>query len=277
MFYYKNWDWFCGSIKELGLKTCTAHESLEASDRFIVLKHDVETNPYKALRLAEIEHRHGINGSYYVQACLLEDPKNVEIFRQMKNMGHEISYHYDVLDANSGDFEKAERDFARWVERFRDCGFIFKTICQHGNPIKKRVGYTSNRDFFRNPKIKSKYSEMVDMVVDYSNYVTQPYIYISDAGYMWKHITEPETNDLHPDAPTIPIRGGDFEGLIRYIKAADSAVVLSTHPHRWEEHKLKIKAKIFFFRIVRSMARCISKMPFAYNLLNKFYFLARKI
>lgn len=277
MFYYHNWDRFCQFVKNSNFATCTAEESLSTpKDRkFIVLKHDVEGNVPKALKLAEIEHRYGIRGSYYVQAYLIENPENVSILKKMKELGHEISYHYDVLDANSGDFEKAEKDFAYWIKQFNENGFVFKTICQHGNPIKKRVGYTSNRDFFRNPKIKAKYNQFVDMVVDYSQYIGQWYNYISDAGYMWKHITEPETNDLNPDSPTIPI--GNFNRLKEFISNSACSIVLSTHPHRWEESKAKIMCKIGFFKCARTTAKTLQKIPFAYSILNRFYFLAKKI
>ena len=277
MFYYSNWYNFCKRIKDTQFKIVRADESIsEHKDaKFIVLKHDVEDNVAKALRLAEIEHILGINGSYYVQAYLLKNPKNVIMLRKMRDMGHEISYHYDVLDANSGDFDNAEKDFAKWINIFRKEGFAFKTICQHGNPVKERIGYRSNRDFFRNKNVKSHYPDMVDMVVDYSRYVNQPYKYISDAGYMWKYITEPETNDLNPDADIIPI--GNFSKLIDFIEQSDCSIIISTHPHRWVESKVKINAKIVVFKIIRATALTMQKIPLAKKLMNHFYFLAKKI
>lgn len=60
---------------------------------------------------------------------------------------------------------------------FADNGFRYGTICQHGNPVKKRVGYTSNRDFFRNEEIRSHYPNLVDMVANYSLYAVSKYRY----------------------------------------------------------------------------------------------------
>lgn len=193
----------------------------------------------------------------------------------MQDMGHEISYHYDVLDANSGDYERADHDFKHYLARFHKEGFSFNTICQHGNPVKKRVGYTSNRDFFRNPKIRAEYPDLVDMVVDYSQHIHCKHIYISDAGYLWKHITEPETNDLHPKSVDIPI--GNFEKLKRYVENESVSVVLSTHPHRWEQSPIKIYCKIIVFKVARNVAKTMKKIPFLYSLMNQFYFLAKKI
>ena len=81
MFYYKNWERFCEALSKSGVTLCTAEEAhkLPKGKRFVVLKHDVETFVPNAHRLAAIEHRYGICGSYYVQAYLMSDPKNIEL------------------------------------------------------------------------------------------------------------------------------------------------------------------------------------------------------
>lgn len=278
MFYYKNWEDFCSWVNNSGIKTCTAEESLSlvgTERKYIILKHDVETNVSHALKLAQIEHDHGIHGSYYIQAYLLESKENIKMLSMIRDMGHEVSYHYDVLDANNGDYIKAEKEFDKWLNLFDSLGFKFKTICQHGNPVKKRIGYSSNRDFFRNEGIKSRHDNLVDIVVNYSEHILDPYIYISDAGYMWKHITEPETNDLNPKSEIIKI--GNFHKLRAYISKSDCSVILSTHPHRWMRSRIKIKFKIYIFRVVRSSAKILQRLPLVKTLLNKFYFLAKNI
>lgn len=277
MFYHKNWDKFCEKLTEAKLTLCTAEQSLKLpeDERFVVLKHDVETFVPNAHRLASIEHKYGICGSYYVQAYLMSDPENIRLLKEMQSWGHEISYHYDVLDANAGNYEAAEDSFKKYSKVFADNGFHYTTICQHGNPVKKRVGYTSNRDFFRNKKIHSHYSSLVDMVVDYSQYIKHKYRYVSDVGYCWNIITEPETNDLHPDVKNV--RVGGFNDLLALVMNTDYSYVISTHPHRWMSVAWKINLKICIFRVVRNTIMLIRHIPGIECLLNKFYFLAKKI
>lgn len=277
MFYYKNWERFCKFLKESGVTLCTAQDSLTLSpnERFVVLKHDVETFVLNAYRLAEIEHRYGICGSYYVQYYLLKNQENIRLLQLMQNWGHEISYHYDVLDANAGDYNAALLDFKKNKNVFHENGFQFKTICQHGNPVKNRVGYTSNRDFFRNQDIKSQFSNLVDIVVDYSKYSHHEYKYISDVSYRWNVITLPETNDLYPDVKNVKI--GDFDALENLIKNSGSSFIVSTHPHRWKASKTSIYVKIVLFRIIRALVLGAKNIPGVNQLLNKFYFLAKKI
>ncbi len=275
MFYYKNWDRFCCALKENGTKLCTGEESLSATEKFVVLKHDVEGAVPNAHKLASIEHKYGICGSYYVQAFLLNDPKNVALLQEMQAMGHEISYHYDVLDAHSGDYDAAQKDFQKYLDEFHANGFKFQTICQHGNPVKERLGYNSNRDFFRNKDILKRYPKFVDMVVNYSQHVRTPYKYISDAGYGWNIITLPETNDLHPEVKNIRI--GNFEKLTKLLLESENSFVVSTHPHRWRDTVFSIYLKIAFFRCVKSAVLLLKRIPFVEKILSKFYFLAKKI
>lgn len=277
MFHYKNWEKFCKTIAESGVPIYTAEESLKLPRdvRFIVLKHDVETFVSNAHKLASIEHEYGIRGSYYVQAYLMHSLENIRLLKEMQAWGHEISYHYDVLDAHAGDYEAAEKDFIKYSKVFAEYGFEYGTICQHGNPVKKRVGYTSNRDFFRNKEIRSHYPELVDMVVDYSQHIGRKYRYISDASYRWNIITEPETNDLHPEVKNVKV--GGFKDLLVLVMDGEYSYVISTHPHRWVSSAWQINMKIAIFRVVREFVMVARKIPGIGWLLNKFYFLAKKI
>lgn len=276
MFYYKNWENLCALLQKNGVYTCTAADSLivEKCMQFVVLKHDVEGNVRKAHKMAQIEKKHKILGSYYVQGYLIKDSNNVKLLQEMQSWGHEISYHYDVLDSCNGDYEAAIKQFAEYLKIFNEAGFELTTVCQHGNPVKKRIGYTSNRDFFRNQKVKALYPQIVDVVVDYSQHTEHEYKYISDAGYCWNIITEPETNDLHPEAKNVKI--GSFANLKSEIEKGVS-MVISTHPHRWKDSAVKIYAHIFMFKVIRVVVKTIRHVPGVEWLMNKFYFLAKKI
>lgn len=276
MFFYQNWELFCAAIKKYNIPTYKARDILKtgAKGQFIIFKHDVETNPSKALRLAEIESKFGISGSYYVQAYLLDSTHNVAILQQIRDLGHEVSYHYDVLDANKGDLEKADQDFKYYIDRFESFGFSIETICQHGNPVMDRVGYHSNRDFFRNKNISRQYSKLADIVVDFKEKTNLKYTYISDAGYSWNLISNPENNDIDKSIPDIPLKG--FDGILELIEKGDS-IILSTHPHRWKKSRWGIYLRITFFKIIRTSVQIARKIPFVEKILSRFYFLAKKI
>lgn len=60
-----------------------------------------------------------------------------------------------------------------------------------------RVGWSSNKDFFRNEQISRKYNNIFDIVVQGAHTLKGKYKYISDAGYGFKLISDIENNDLH--------------------------------------------------------------------------------
>ena len=132
IFVYKAWERFCGKLSRNGIYSIAACNVSDRLAGYLVLKHDVETNVRSAFRIAEIEHRYGHCGSYYVQINLLQDVGNIELLQKMQEMGHEISYHHDVMDSNRGDIGQAVKEFEENRLLFEKNGFPVLTVCQHG-------------------------------------------------------------------------------------------------------------------------------------------------
>lgn len=274
-FVYKNWDMFCRKLAELNIFSVTSSNVLSGiNTRFLILKHDVETKVKNAYRIAQIEHKYGHRGSYYVQAYLLKSSKNVKLLREMQSMGHEISYHYDVMDSCKGDIDSALKEFRKNVSVFLECGFPIATLCQHGNPLIERKGYTSNRDFFRNPKIQALYPNMTDIMVDFKTKAKCDYVYISDAGRQFNIIFDPINNDIvKSDDKDIFIKS--FDELIEHIKSNNC--ILSIHPHRWVNCAVTYKIRNYVFKFIKSTVNFAYRVPGIKKIINKFYFLAKKI
>lgn len=277
MFLYKQWDKFCQNLKNRGIISTPASTllKLKADEPFVVLKHDVETNPKKALRLAQIESKYSHKGSYYVQAYLLKNSKSVSILKKIQDLGHEVSYHHDVMDSNKGNLIKAKEEFCKNVETFKRHGFNVETVCQHGNPVIERKGYSSNRDFFRDHSIEQLFDNISDIMVNFKTKMNADYIYISDAGYGWKIIYDPENNDI-VDSSEKDINLCDLDEVLKLI-GNQNPVIVSTHPHRWNNNIAIAKFKNITFKFIKFSAKCISKIPFINKLMGKFYFLAKKI
>ena len=65
------------------------------------------------------------------------------IIREIRDMGHEIGYHYDDLSFCKGDHEKAIRRFEKNLATLREIAPV-KTICMEGAPLSK----WDNRDLW---------------------------------------------------------------------------------------------------------------------------------
>lgn len=274
IFVYKKWDSFCKALANKGIISIPACEVSRETESYTVLKHDVETDVLRAYELAKIENKYGHRGSYYVQAYLLSDEKNVDILRKMQDMGHEISYHYDVMDSCKGDLEKAISEFEENRQKFISSGFELKTLCQHGNPVVVREGYTSNRDFFRSEKVRELYPDLSDIMVNFKEAHSTDYTYFSDAGRQFKMIFDPITNDIVPsDDKNVAYK--DLTALLGAI-AKDGRHIISTHPHRWSGSALLYVIKAAIFAVVKFIAKLLIKIPFMKKFLSKYYHLAKK-
>lgn len=272
LFVYNAWENFCAALEEKGIFSIPAKEA-RGKEAFLVLKHDIETNVAKAYRVAEIESRHGHRGVYYAHAYLLNDPKNVELLKEMQQMGHEISYHHDVMDSNKGDLEAAIGEFQTNIKRFETMGFPVSTVCQHGNPIVERKGYTSNRDFFRSERVQWLFPNIADIMVDFGEKYQTDYSYYSDAGRKFHLIYDPINNDIIPsDEKNVP-----YEDLNALLGALPEKAIISTHPHRWSDSAVVYLVKEKGFHLIKNIAKLLVRLPLMKRLMSRYYYLAKKI
>ena len=254
-FTYKKWERFCEALSSEGRNSITAKDVLTGNceANYIVLKHDVETAVDKAYKMAVIEKKYGHRGSYYVQAYLLENPKNVQTLVKMQEMGHEITYHYDVMDSNKGNVASAIKEFETNKELFEKNGFYLFTVCQHGNPIIERKGYASNRDFFRSNDVQKLYKNIADIMVDYPQKAHTEYNYYSDAGRRFQKIFDPFTNDIvNSDDKNLPY--DDLNMLLASLQI-DENHIISVHPHRWTKSSFIYSMKNLLFNIIKKTAQ----------------------
>ena len=278
IFVYKKWDNFCKKLSKNNMYSIPATKYLNSpsEDKRFILKHDVENDVFRAHRLAKIEQRYGHRGSYYVQAYLLDNERNINLLKQMQNMGHEITYHYDVLDSNKGDIEKATKEFQCNVDKFQKHGFEVVTVCQHGNPVVERNGYNSNRDFFRSDKVQKKYPAMTDIMVDFPDKTGTEYDYYSDAGRKFKLIYDPINNDIvNSDDKNIEFK--NLDAVFEAVCTTEKNFIISTHPHRWTASALEYILKTAVFNVVKAVAKMMIKIPGVKKLMSRYYYLAKKI
>lgn len=275
VFEYKIWEDFCKKLHDERLISIPACEVRHNSSKYIVLKHDVETDVSRAFELAKIEHRYNHRGSYYVQAYLINDDNNVALLRQIQQMGHEVSYHYDVMDSQKGNLDAAIVEFEKNRELFEKKDFHIITVCQHGNPVIERVGYTSNRDFFRSERVQALYSTIADIMVDYKAKFQTDYTYFSDAGRQFCLIFDPINND-RVNSDNENIKYENLDEVLFAIQKVDN-VILSTHPHRWCKSATEYAIRYGVFIAVKNTAKILLHFPGMKKLMGKFYFLAKKI
>lgn len=274
---YKEYVDFCQQI----CNTCVSLYTVEKACKnigdlnkpFIIIKHDVESKPEKALKISKIEHSFGIKATYYVHSFFLRNPKNVATLKKIISLGHEVGYHYDVLDSNNGDKNNAIKEFRESLSFFAENGFTIKTVCPHGNPLKKRVGYSSNKDFFLDTEIRKLFNNIVDVYITFPDMLDKDYLYVTDAKYAYFY-RDAKTTKTDATEELFPLDGED--DVIKMIRDGQS-LIISTHSHRYFRFGYIALARISLYKIAKFVAKMLYKTRWGKHIINKFYFIAKKI
>ena len=118
----------------------------------IVLRHDVDALPQHALRFAQMQHRLGIQGTYYFR--IVPASLHPEVMGKIADLGHEIGYHYEdvtlaaaAMGADKKSIKEPERFREQLLERAIESFATnlavlrrhadIRTICMHGSPLSK--------------------------------------------------------------------------------------------------------------------------------------------
>ncbi len=122
---------------------------LDAAERYLVLRHDIDTDPRTAAAMWAIDRRLGVEGSYFFRLTTLEP----QLMAEIAAAGSEASYHYEELSSvakRRGLRSRAEalahlaeaRDlFAENVRRLRaTTGLPMRVVASHGDFANRRLG-----------------------------------------------------------------------------------------------------------------------------------------
>ncbi|MBL7915295.1 MAG: hypothetical protein JNL49_09655 [Bacteroidia bacterium] len=85
----------------------------QIADGSILWRHDVDYSPQSALKLAEIESQEGIKSTFFVlfhsEFYNLLEKVNIDCFKNISKLGHEIGLHFDASFFNVQDITSLEK------------------------------------------------------------------------------------------------------------------------------------------------------------------------
>ena len=191
---------------------------------FIIIRHDIDRKPMNALRMAELENSLGISSTYYFRYPHTFKPK---IIRKIRDLGHEIGYHYEVLSKTKGDYEKAIKLFEYELNEFRKVCNV-ETICMHGSPLSKY----NNRDLWK----RYDFKEFGIAGEAYSS-VDKDIFYLTDTGRNWNNKYNLKDKYIWK---TLDREVKNTNELIRILgEKTLSKIYITTHPERWASNRVE--------------------------------------
>lgn len=220
------------AVLDSNYTTYSVHEYLTSStisEKNIIFRHDVDRSVERTLDMAMLERDHGIVSTYYFRH--VDDVFIPEVIQQVADMGHEIGYHYEVLDKAKGDAFKAIQIFEDELVNLRKHADI-STICMHGNPFKK----WSNRDLWD----KYSYTDFGIIGEPYLSFDYNEIFYLTDTGRTWADLkirvkdVVPE-NRWNTDRSVESIAStSDVISLIQSERIPQMCLLV--HPNRWSDN-----------------------------------------
>lgn len=199
----------------------------------VTLRHDVDLKPQNSLETARIEAELGWKAVYYFRA--VPESWDEEIIRQIRDLGHEVGYHYESLTTCKGDVDAAWEDFKTNLGKLEKVlGQKVDKICMHGSP----------RSPWDSKDIWEKY-DYRSLGVEHEPYLDTDFsktFYLTDTGRRWDG-WKVSVRDRIPGWQEKWERDGlAFHSTDDIIETARSGrlprnLMITTHPQRWTESK----------------------------------------
>lgn len=140
----------------------------------VVLRHDVDELAWNALKMAQLEHKHGIRATYFFR--IVKQSNVPDVIKQIVTLGHEVGYHYEDLALAQGDEAKAIASFEKNLEYFRKY-YPVKSVCMHGSS----TSIYDNRLLWKNHSL----GEFGLVGEPYLSIDFEKVFYLTDTGYAW--------------------------------------------------------------------------------------------
>lgn len=214
-------------------------ERQKTSEKFVVLRHDVDKKPENSLRTAQIEHSIGAKASYYFRVpesgcykgCSLPLP---DAIRSIERLGHEIGYHYEDMALCNGNVDKAYDHFQIWLDYFRRF-YPVETVCMHGAPTNQYDG----RDLWK----KYDYKVLGIIGEPYFDTDFSKVLYLTDTGRCWDGYKVSVRDKIPQYQDEWTKKGWSWHTTAQLIQAIEKnqlpdQLMMTTHPQRWTNNRL---------------------------------------
>jgi hypothetical protein len=219
----------CRVIQEnYSVYTVSDYLSGKPSGNIVILRHDVDRMIKNSLHMAQQEHAMGIRSSYYFRYPGTFKP---DIIRKIRDLGHEIGYHYEVLSKTNGDYAKAIALFSEELEEFRKICPV-NTICMHGSPLSKY----NNRDLWERYDYHA-YGIRGEAFLTFEQEHGDIH-YLTDTGRTWSN-----RHTLRDVLKTKPVKKDhqvsldSTDDLISWLPLrAEQKIYITVHPERWSSN-----------------------------------------
>lgn len=192
--------------------------------KVFILRHDVDDLPENSVQTAKLENSLGARGSYYFR--VVRQSFDESAINAIKQLGHEIGYHYEDMALCNGNVDRAFAHFNEKLDLFRKY-YPVKTVCMHGSPLSK----WDNRTLWKT----HSYKELGIIAEPYFDTDFNKVLYITDTGRKWNNTTSSVRDKV---ASGFQFQFGSTQEICEALKSGKlpEQIMLNIHPQRWTDN-----------------------------------------
>ena len=194
-----------------------------AGKKIVVLRHDVDDRPLRALKMAMVENELNVRSTYYFRD--IPQMFKGEVISKIAKLQHEVGYHYENMSNCNGDPDRAFLDFNSSLKKLREIVQI-DTISSHGRSISRH----DNLSLWSVHDYKSA-GILADINLDTD---FRDILYLTETGRSWN--SKFNRRDKVPSSLKCNARTtGDLIALLNSGSLPDK-IILNIHPQRWTDN-----------------------------------------
>lgn len=249
-FTFKIYERLLTEIKGKGYE-CISYEDYiqrkESLDKFVILRHDVDGKPYHSLKMARIQNRFEVKGTYYFRN--VPQSFDEEIISAIARLDHEIGFHYEDLSQCKGNKLLAIQQFRHFLDRLRSF-YPVRTICMHGSPLSKY----DNRLIWNN----YNYRDFGIIGEPYFDTDFDKVWYITDTGRGWNN----KSSVRDKVSSSFNIKVNSTKELIDLFKndQLPRKIMINIHPQRWTNNYFEWWAELIIQQTKNILKTILNKV-----------------
>lgn len=204
---------------------------LNVKDKYLINRHDIDSDPKCAKLILQIEKNLGISSSYYFRLSTID----LSLIKSITASGCEVGYHYEELATLAYKYKWKKKTDINWnltrelfnknFTNFKNLtGYEVRSICSHGDFINRFLNIPNHKII--SEKLKK------DLKIDIEVY--------EDA--IWKY-NSIQHSDIHSKCGFVPY------SPITSIKQSLPIIHLLTHPRQlrvnWKENTIQNIDRIY--------------------------------
>lgn len=194
----------CFEVRRLQDHVQESHRSI------CLLRHDVDADLSRALRMAQVEEQMGVRATYFMlhTASYYRQKGFCKKCMQLQDAGHEVGLHNDLLTERLLVGTPPSRSLSRELNYLRSCGLTVNGTSAHGNSLCRKYGYINYEIFERcSPSYRPTRSSFEGIKLHtlqlqkyglYEAYFLPRDYYITDCRKTWRYI-KGGSDEWHPE------------------------------------------------------------------------------